>query len=64
LVNPAPVEAVPEFEIVEESVTAVPTIAVVGVTPPAVRSFVVGAVKVTVALAEGDVPPAPVHVIL
>ena len=35
--NPAPVEAEPLFETVEESVTALFTVAVVGVTAPAVR---------------------------
>ena len=35
--NPAPVEAEPLFEMVEESVTALFTVAVVGVTAPAVR---------------------------
>ncbi len=39
-----PVDAVPEFETVEESVTAVPLVAAVGVTEPAVRLGAVAAV--------------------
>jgi hypothetical protein len=37
LLNDAPVEALPMFVIVEESVIAVPIVPVVGVIPPAVR---------------------------
>lgn len=60
-VKPPPVEAVPLFVIVDERVTAVPTIAVVGVTKLAVRSGA-GGVTVTVAVAVFVVPPAPVQV--
>lgn len=45
--KPAPVLPVPLFEIVDENVTAVPAVAVVGVTTPAERSLV--PVTVTVA---------------
>ena len=38
LVKPAPVDAEPAFEIVDVSVTAVPTVAVVGEMVPAERS--------------------------
>ena len=48
------------FEMVAESVTEVPTVAEVGVTPPAER-FGCAADTVTVALAVGEVPPEPVQ---
>ncbi len=47
LVKPAPVAADPLLEMVEESVTAVPLVAAVGVTEPATKSLV--PVTVTVA---------------
>jgi hypothetical protein len=51
---------VPIFEMVELNVTGVPTVAVVGVRVPAVRS---GGAAVTVTVAGFvAVPPAPVHV--
>ena len=46
-VKPAPVVALPTFEIVEERATAVPAVAEVGETAPAVRSGEVGAAITT-----------------
>ncbi len=54
LANPAPVDADPVFETVAESVTAVPTVADVGDTEPAVR---LGLVPETVTVALADPVP-------
>ncbi len=66
LLNVVEVLAVPPFATDAEKVTAVPFVsepeARAGV--PVVRSMVAEAVTVTVALAAGDVPPAPVQVIV
>ena len=51
----------PLFVIVEESVTALPATADVGVTAPAVKFTVCK--MFTVVLVAEDVPPGPVHVI-
>lgn len=53
-------EPVSMFEMVAESVMAVPAVAAVGVMAPAVRSGV-GWATVTVTDWSGEVPPEPVH---